>query len=382
MAVPKKDGSLRLCVDYRKLNKATEHDAYPMPRVDDIIDQLGQAPFITTIDLNRGYWQIPLAAEDRHKTAFSTPSGLYQFTVMPFGLNGAPATFQRLMDNLLRGLESFSAAYLDDIIVYSATWEEHLCHLKKVLEKLRAAGLTIKTRKCQFGMPKCVYLGHVIGSGEVTPDPSKLQSVQGYPRPKTKKEIRRFLGLAGYYRRLIPDFASIAAPLSDLTKKSAPNLVQWSSQCDSAFQKLKELLCSHPVLKSPDFSKEFILQTDASERGVGAVLSQTDDEGREHPVSYYSHKLSPREDRYSVVEKECLVIARSIHAFRVYLLGRHYTIQRALQWLDNVKDHNGHLCLWSFFLQPYRFHIKHCPGSYNQNADALSRTCTEVCPTE
>ena len=240
--VKKKDGSLRLCVDYRRLNGVSEADAYPMPRVDYLIDRLGKSCFISTMDLTRGYWQVPMAKKARHKTAFTTPFGLYQFNVMPFGLQGAPATFQRLMDKVLHGLEDFSAAYLDDVIIFSESWEHHLQYLRQVLQSFRDAGLTVKAKKCQLGMAQCTYLGHVVGSGAVCSDPAKIEAVKSFPVPRTKKQVRVFLGLTGYYRRFIPNYSSVAVPLSDLTKKNAPSQVIWTEKCDLSFKQLKELL--------------------------------------------------------------------------------------------------------------------------------------------
>ena len=374
--VRKKDGTLRFCVDYRKLNGQSKVDPYPMPRVDELIDKLGHAKFLTTLDLARGYWQVPMAASSREKTAFVTAQGLFQFTVMPFGLQGAPATFQRMMDRLITGMGGFCAAYLDDLVVYSESWEEHLEHLSQVLGCLRKAGLTAKPSKCQFAMDQCVYLGHTVGNGVVQPELSKVEAVQRWPVPETKKQVRAFLGLTGYYRKFIPQYASIAAPLTDLTKKFAPTSIAWTAECDAAFKKLKSLLCSSPVLYSPDFGEEFVLQTDASDRGVGAVLSQLMSDGKEHPIAYYSRKLLPREERYSTVEKECLAVKLGIQAFRVYLLGRPFQIQtdhRSLVWLDRLKESNTRLARWSLALQPYQFTVTYRPGSSNGNADALSR---------
>ena len=373
----KADGTLRICVDYRRLNSVSKMDAYPMPRVDDMIDQIGVAKFISTLDLTKGYWQVPVRVEDRHKTAFATPFGLFQFKRMPFGLQGAPATFQRMVDRLLDGTGEFSDAYIDDIVVYSQSWEEHMDHLRLVLQRLRLAGLTVKTRKCQLGTNKCVYLGYVIGNGEVRPESSKLKAVQEFSVPHTKKGVRAFLGLTGYYRRFIPDYASIACPLTDLTRKSQPsNNVQWSLECDTAFKKLKQALCSNPVLRGPNFDLRFYLQTDASERGIGTVLSQVDSNGKDHPVAFFSKKLLPREQRYSTIEKECLAIKKGIQVFRTYLMGRPFTIltdHRSLEWLDRLKDTNSRLSRWSLFLQEYNYSIVYRPGSANANADGLSR---------
>ena len=376
--VKKKDGSLRVCVDYRRLNQVSETDAYPMPRIDDLIDRVGSSTFISTMDLTRGYWQVPVAKEDRPKTAFATPYGLFQFNVMPFGLQGAPATFQRLMDRVIQGLD-FAAAYLDDLVIFSSTWEEHLLHLRSILERLREAGLTAKAKKCVFGASECAYLGHIVGSGIVRPQQSKISAIESIGVPTTKKEVRTFLGITGYYRRFIENYSSIAAPLTDLTKKDTPHRIKWSQECDNAFKKLKGVLCSEPVLKSPNFGSPFVLQTDASDRGIGAVLSQHSEDGQEHPVAYWSRKLLPREQRYSTIEKECLAIKLGIEAFRVYLLGRPFTIEtdhRSLVWMERLKTTNNRLARWSLALQPYNFKVSHRAGKENGNADALSRTAT------
>ena len=374
--VKKKDRSLRICIDYRRLNSVSQVDAYPIPRVDELLDRLGKANFISTMDLTRGYWQVPVAEQDRHKTAFNSPVGFFQFRVMPFGLQGAPATFQRMMDRLLTGAYEFAAAYLDDLVIYSSTWSDHLHHIHSMLQRLREAGLTVKLRKCQFGMQQCVYLGFVVGSGLLKPEVDKLQAIKQLPIPKTKRDVRAFLGITGYYRKFIADYATVAAPLTDLTKKNSPNQVIWTERCAQAWKTLKDILCSSPVLKSPDFSSQFILQTDASDHGVGAVLSQRDEHGADHPIAYFSKKLLAREVRYSTVEKECLAIRLATHSFRVYLLGRPFIIQtdhRALQWLDRLKDSNPRLARWSLALQPYQFTVEHRAGLLNGNADALSR---------
>jgi len=374
--VKKKEGSLRLCVDYRRLNSVLKVDAYPMPRIDELIDQLGKAQYLSTLDLTKGYWQVPVSADAQQKTAFTTPFGLFEFKRMPFGLQGAPATFQRMMDKLLDGLGDFARAYIDDLVVFSTSWEEHLQHLRTVLQRLQKVGLTAKPTKCQFGMTECTYLGHVVGGGKVRMEPSKIETVQSFGVPRTKKEVRSFLGITGYYRKFIPQYASIASPLTDLIRKSEPNRVEWTPACAAAFDKLKTVLCSAPVLRTPDLEKPFVLQTDASQRGVGAVLSQLDEVGADHPVAFFSRKLLPREERYSTIEKECLAIKLAIHAFRVYLLGCPFTIQtdhRSLEWLDRIKENNARLTRWSLLLQPYQYHVEYRPGNGNGNADGLSR---------
>lgn len=224
-------------------------------------------------------------------------------------------------------MEDYTAAYIDDIIIYSGTWEEHLEHVKEVLRQLRRNHLTAKPAKCKFGMKECSYLGHIVGGGHVRPDPEKLRAVQDFPIPETKKQIRSFLGLTGYYRKFIENYAVIAAPLSDLTKKMLPERLCWTSECERAFGNLKEVLCKSAVLGSPNFSKQFVLQTDASNRGAGAVLSQLDEKGLERQISYFSRKFLPREQRYSTIEQECLAIKLGVEAFKVYLVGRHFIIQ-------------------------------------------------------
>ncbi|KAL5506277.1 hypothetical protein EMCRGX_G007890 [Ephydatia muelleri] len=334
---PKKDGGIRFCVDYRRLNAVSAADCYPMPRVDELIDRLGTAKYISTLDLSRGYWQVPMSAESRKKTSFVTPFGQFEFNVMPFGLHGAPSTFQRMMDQVLQGLETCATS---------------------------------------FGMDECTYLGHIVGNGHVRPEKGKVAAVEAFPVPKTKKDVRAFLGLTGYYRKFIPEYATIAALLTELTKKEQPNCLAWSSGCAEAFEALKRHLCTSPVLKCPNFERPFVLQTDASDWGVGAVLSQKDDDDNEHPVAYFSKKLLPRERRYSTIEKECLAIKLATHAFRVYLLGKPFTVQtdhHALEWLDRLKEDNARLTRWSLALQPYQFKVKYRPGKLNGNADALSR---------
>ena len=247
--VTKKDGGVRLCVDYGQLNQITKFDAYPMPRIEELLDNIGSARFITTLDLAKGYWQVPMNPEDRDKTAFVSPKGLYQFTTMPFGLSGAPATFQRMMDEVLRGTESFAGVYLDDIIIHSDTWEDHLRHLDEALKRLEDAGLTLKLKKCSFATEDCTYLGYRIGRGGVKPENSKVQAVAEMSRPTTKKDVRTFLGMAGYYRRFVKDYATIAEPLTELTRKNLPERVEWNNKAELAFQKLKRMLISAPRIQ-------------------------------------------------------------------------------------------------------------------------------------
>ncbi|XP_057201512.1 uncharacterized protein LOC130561305 [Triplophysa rosa] len=373
--VPKTDGSIRFCVDYRKVNAVSKFDAYPMPRIDELLDRLGTARFFSTLDLTKGYWQIPLSPVSKEKTAFTTPFGLHQFVTLPFGLFGAPATFQRLMDRILRPHATYAAAYLDDIIIYSNDWQRHMEHLRAVLGTLRETGLTANPKKCAVGRVEVRYLGFHLGHGQVRPQINKTAAVATCPRPKTKKEVRQFLGLAGYYRRFVPNYSELASPLTDLTKKEAPDPVQWTERCQQAFTQVKAALCGGPLLHSPNFSLPFFLQTDASDRGLGAVLSQ-EMGGEERPVLYISRKLSKREAKYSTIEKECLAIRWAVLTLRYYLLGREFTLwsdHAPLQWLHRMKDTNTRITRWYLALQPFKFKVIHRPGAQMAVADFLSR---------
>ena len=374
--VKKKDGSIRLCIDYRKLNEVTEEDRYQMPRVDDLIERIGSALFITTIDLTKGYYQVPLAKPDQKKTAFISPQGKFEFTRMPFGLKGAPTTFQRIMDSILSKHFKYASAYLDDIVIFSHSWTQHLDHIRKVFKTLEEAGLKAKPSKCHFAMHECSYLGHTVGRGAIRPEQVKIDAVKNFQKPRTKKNIQAFLGLVGYYRKFIKNFSTLAARLTDLTRKDCPNKVTWTQELEEDFIALRDELLKKPVLKCPDYQQTFILQTDASDRGIGAVLSQTDLTGKEHPIAYYSRKLLPREQRYATIEKECLGIVCALKHFEVYLLGQEFTIctdHKALKFLQRMKNNNSRLTRWALAIQPFQYVIIHKPGLDNTNADGLSR---------
>ncbi|KAJ1133341.1 hypothetical protein NDU88_011636 [Pleurodeles waltl] len=367
---------MRFCVDYRVLNLVTKTDAQPIPRADELIDTLASAKYLSTFDLTAGYWQIKLSEYAKPKTAFSTIGGHYQFTVMPFGLKNAPATFQRLVNTVLQGLEAFSAAYLDDIAVFSSSWDDHLVHLWKVLEALQKAGLTIKASKCQIGQGKVVYLGHLVGGEQIAPLQGKIQTIIDWVPPTTQTQVRAFLGLTGYYRRFIKNYGSIAAPLNDLTSKKMPKKVLWTANCQKAFEELKQAMCSAPVLKSPCYSKKFYVQTDASELGVGAVLSQHNSEGQDQPVAFISRRLTPREKRWSAIEREAFAVVWSLKKLRPYLFGTHFIVQtdhKPLLWLKQMKGENPKLLRWSISLQGMDYTVEHRPGSSHSNADGLSR---------
>ena len=372
--VKKKDGSTRFCVDYRKLNGVTRKDSYPLPRIDDILDKLHGTAYFSTLDLMSGYWQCQLTPEAKEKTAFITFGGLYEFEVMPFGLSNAPSTFQRLMETTLRDLNWKSCLiYLDDVIVFSHTFEEHLNHLAQVFDRLREANLRLKPSKCSFGRQEVNYLGHVISANGILPDPSKIELVKKFPPPKTVRQVRSFLGLANYYRRFVQDFSKIASPLHDLTKNT--NKFIWSDDCQSAFEALKVRLITAPILGFPDFNAQFFLCVDASSEGLGAVLEQKRD-GRSVAIAYGGRKLTAQEKNYSATEREALAVVDGIKRYRTYLYGRKFTIMidhHSLKWLMNIKEPTGRLARWALTIQQYDFDIEHRAGTANGNADALSR---------
>lgn len=375
LLIKKKDGGHRVVMDYRRLNSITKKDSYPLPRIDDSLRLLGGSQFFSAMDLASGYWQINLSKEDREKCALISSEGLFEPTRMPQGLCNAPATFQRAMDNLLGDLKMTCVlVYLDDITVFSRTFEEHLQHLRTVFQRIRDAGLKLKPSKCAFFKNEMEFLGHKVSREGILPLPDKVTAVRKMSPPKSLRDIQVFLGMVGYYRQFIPHFAELAEPLVYLLHKDVP--FSWEDEQEASFVALCAALASSPVLIHPDFKKPFLLFTDASDVAIGAILSQCDEDGVDHPIAYYSKTLSKAERNYSVTERECLAVLLAIKHYRPFLYGTHFTIvtdHSSLRWLQQMKDPDGRLARWALKLQGYNFTILHRAGAIHQNADGLSR---------
>ena len=345
-----------------------------MVQADQIFCKLKDSKWVSKCDMSKGYWQIAVDESSQDKTCFVTPKGSYCYLRMPVGLVNSAATFTRMMRLLLKGLDK-SEHYTDDVLTHSLGWNEHLCELRKLFERVRSAGLTMKPSKCKLGFTSVDYLGHIVGEGEISPNPEKLFNIQQAPIPQTKKQVRTFLGLVGFYSKFIPNYSTVAAPLTDLTKRGCPNKIVWGDAQERYFVILKKLLSSNPVLRLPDLSREFILQTDASEVGLGACLLQ-DFDGQKFPVAYASKKLTKSELNYSVIEKECLALVWAIRKFHVYLYGKDFILEtdhQPLVYLRQSKMENGRLVRWALALQPYQCKIRAIKGSQNVCADHLSR---------
>ena len=385
--VRKKNGALRFCLDLRHLNRLTVPDCYSLPRIDSTLDVLAGSRWFSCLDLKSGYWQVPLAEEDKCKTAFTVgPLGFWECERMLFGLTNAPATFQRLMENCMGDLHlNYCLLYLDDIIIFNKTYEEHILHLEAVFEKLQKAGLKLSPSKCKLFQKEIKYLGHIISEKGVAVDPSKISCVKDWPVPTTVSEVQRFIGFTSFYRRFVKDFAKIARPLHLVTQggihyqtktKSRVRYppLEWGTDQQQAFDKLKQACCDTPILGFADYSKPFLLHTDASTEGIGAVLHQEED-GVKHVIAYASRGLSRSEKNYPIHEFLALKWAVT-EKFHDYLYGGEFTVMTDNNPLTYVLssaklDATGHR--WVAQLANYRFNLKYCTGMSNSVADALSR---------
>ena len=382
--VKKKDGTVRFCVDYRKLNSITRKDSYPLPNIDDTLASLAGAKYFCALDLASGYWQVPLSETAKPKSAFVTKDGLFQFKVMPFGLCNAPATFERLMERVLKGhLGTRCLVYIDDVIVFGPDFTSTLNNLDIVLQALNSANLQLKSKKCDLFKTEILYLGFKISGQGVSPDPRKTSAVENWPKPCNVSDIRTFLGFASYHRRFIKNFAGIADPLTRLTKKKS--IFQWTETEQFAFDTLKQALITAPMMHHPAPKAPFILDTDASAYAIGGQLSQVVD-GVERVVAYASQTLSKSQRNYCTTNRELLAVVQMIRHYRHYLYGRKFLLRTdhsSLRWLLNYKDADGMLSRWLTRLSEYDFEIEYRPGKQHLNADGLSRchSCkNQACP--
>jgi len=375
----KKDGTKRFCIDFRNLNTETEKDKYPIPIVDETKDYLLGARYFSTLDLISGYWQIEIDEADKHKTAFTTSQGHYEFNRMPFGLTNAPATFQRLMNNILQPvIHKFALVYLDDVIIYSKTIDDHIEHIQRVLNLLREGGLKIKLSKCLFLQKSVKYLGHIISEDGLRPDPKLTEAIRKYPTPQNKNHVKSFLGLSGYYRKFIWDYANKARALTILTRQKEE--FRWGPEEENTFQFLKTCLLENPILRFPDFDLEFIVQTDASGFAVGSVLAQrkiVNGEKVEYAVAYASQQLDDTQEKWHTTDKEAYAIYHALKTFYHYLYGTKFTVEtdhEALKGFPKITENMSKKVIrWALFANEFDFVTVFRPGAANQNADSLSR---------
>ena len=373
--VKKKDGTMRYCQDMRQLNKITRFDCESIPDIDAIYTKCAKDKYFSKIDFCKGYWQIPMEEESKKFTAFQTPFGHYQYLMMPFGLMNSGQTYSRVARRLLRGLKNVDN-FIDDVLTHTMDWLEHLSSLRALFESIRDSSMRIRPTKCYFGYEEVGFTGHDLAAGELRTQCDKTEKIKKAEPPTTKKQLRSFLGLAGFYRRFIPKFAEKAKPLTDLTGKGQPEKVQWQAAQQAAFDVLREELCSEPILRLPDLKREFVLRTDASDIGLGAVLMQEHD-GTLFPCVYISRKLLPRERNYSVIERECLAVVWAVDKLVKYLYGAVFVLQtdhESLKYLQRAKFDNQRVMRWALLLQPYKYRVEYIKGCDNLAADFLSRS--------
>ena len=380
--VPKPDGSIRICADYRKLNSVTQSDPYYMVTLEEILERVGACAIISKLDLSKGFHQIEVDQEDIDKTAIITPFGKFAYTRMPFGLKNAPAVFQRTMEHVLRSCYKWAAPYMDDVLVFSESVGEHAVEMRKVLSELEKQGLTVKLSKCAFGQKKVEYLGHLIGGGVLAVPSHRATAMANFIRPRTKKQLRSFLGAASYYRKFVAGFARFSSALSPATSLTAPTTVDWTEGRLEAFEGIRVSLINCCVLTIPTLSDNFSLHTDASGQGIGATLNVCR-EGKELPVAYFSRQLQGAQHRYSATELECLALYKSILHFSHFLVGCKFNVttdHQALVSLLTSNRLNRRIRGWVINLMDYDFEITYRPGAQHQDADALSRQDWELDP--
>uniref|UniRef100_A0A0G4HRC9 Reverse transcriptase domain-containing protein n=1 Tax=Chromera velia CCMP2878 TaxID=1169474 RepID=A0A0G4HRC9_9ALVE len=372
--VRKKNGKLRICVDYCRLNNAFKKDRYPLPRLDHTLAKLQGKRWFSSLDLHQGFYQVPVRPSDRDILAFVTADGQYTYLKMPMGISTAPSIFQRSMDIMLAGMGSFVNVYLDDVLVASVNWPEHMQHLRATLNRFRNSGARLSFVKCSWASESLLYLGHIIDTNGLHPNPAKIETILSAPDPKSKKDVKRLIGLASFYHRFIPSFSQVTYPISSLLRKNTPFV--WEEPQKQAFAKLKEALTSEPVLHHPDFDRDFLLKPDTSSDTIGAVLTQKDEEGHEHPIAFASRIMTDLEKKWSIMEREALALVYAVDVFKAYLYGRRFTVitdHRSLQHIHTQKDSQPRVMRWSLKLAIYEFEVQHRAGASHLDADAMSR---------
>ena len=375
VTVRKADGSAHLCVDVRKINSLTHQIPFYMPRVEEVIEGVGKARFLSKLDLSMGFYQVQLTEEAQPKTAFTCHRGAFQFTRMPFGVKNAPACFQSLMQQVLLGLEEFSTAYMDDVVIFTTTWEDHVTHIDRVLGALGKAGLTANPSKCKWGGVAVEFLGHFIGKGEMSVPEHRVTALAHYSRPTTKRGLWAFLGSVGFYRRYLTQLANWTSTLTPMTSKQAPQMMEWTGQGVSAFNSICQFFCQPSTLCIPLPHDELSIVSDAYGKGIGGILQvQRDKEW--WPAAYYSRQLRGAEHRYSATELEALALVETIKHFSYHLYRRRfraYTDHKPLEQLTTSTRLNPRLSRLAFKLQHWPVEIQYLPGQLNTLADALSR---------
>lgn len=375
--IRKPNNEYRFAVDYRKLNQVTKPQSYPLSRLEDMFDAIGEsgAKYFTSADISKAFWQVPLDEDAKEKSAFITLDGIYAWNCMPFGLMNAPATFQGLMSQVLRGITwRYALCYIDDIVIFSSTFEVHLQHLSEVFQRLRDAGLKLTPSKCFFAQKQIKYLGHLLGKEGVQPDPAKFERVKHLAVPTNPSEVKSVLGLFNFYKKFIKNYSKICTPLFSLLQKDQE--FTWTEACDTAFNTLKSALISAPILAYPNMNQPFTLTCDACRTGLGYILGQVGEDGREHVIAYGGRALRKAEKNYHVSELECLALVEGIREYRTYLAAEKfivYTDHKALQYIHTVKNPHRRLTRWSIELQEFDYEVQHRKGVNNGNADSLYR---------
>ena len=377
--VRKPGGGIRLCHDYRKLNAISRKDRYPLPLIDDIMTMLQGCTIMTRLDIRSAFNRIRIAPNDEELTTFSTPMGNYKQKVLPFGLCGGPATFQRFVNNtLMEYLNKFCAAYMDDILIFSLTREEHIKHVKAVLSKLQEAGLQVDIRKSEFFVEKTKFLGLIVSKDGLQMDPEKIKVIREWEKPRNLTEVQSFVGFCNFYRRFIQNFSRVLKPMIELSKKELKYQFDWTDKQQVAFDTMKDLVTTSPILAHFDHSKRSYVEVDSSDYVHGGVLSQPDDKGILHPVAFFSRKLSPAECNYEIYDKELLAIVSAFEHWRPELEGTEIPIKvltdhKALEYFMLTKKLTRRQARWALDLANYNFEIEYQPGKANMKADALTR---------